>query len=544
VPKILKLQFLRSVPLAVLFAATLGPAASLAQPSLPSLQDSASYEPPGPAALIFNHDTITVFRSPLGRSSPAQRVERALVRLEMLRPPGMSAPVRVEVYSDARAVFVGDRFEFAIVEGDVDPHLGLTLDEVAEAARARLGRALETRARLWEPAPRWRSIVLALLATAVLILLFPQLRRARLSVLRRLEADAPKLADEGLQRRASQGIRWILSAITIVVGLFLIGLWAVVVMNRFPETEPWGNAARGFLLDMLGAFARATLQALPGLVTAAVIFSIGLFATRIADDLFAAVEHDRIHPPGVHPETAGATRRIVNTLLWMFTLIIMYPFLPGSRTDAFKGVSVLAGLLLTLGSAGIVSHMMSGLVLVFSRALRAGDYVRVGEVEGVVIQVGTLATKIANRKDEEFTIPNAVMVGTTVKNFSRLAREHGAPLTTSVTIGYDAPWRVVHEMLLAAAAKTAGLRQEPAPLVLQTSLSDFNVEYQVVARLEDASRRILVMNELHQNIQDAFNERGVQIMSPHFVSQPGQPVLVPKLKWSESPLPRPREDRT
>jgi len=152
-------------------------------------------------------------------------------------------------------------------------------------------------------------------------------------------------------------------------------------------------------------------------------------------------------------------------------------------------------------------------------------------VEGFVVEVGALSTKLANRKDEEFTIPNAVMVGTTIKNFSRLARQSGPPLTTKVTIGYDAPWRVVHEMLTTAAARTPGLRKEPAPYVLQTELSDFYVEYQLVARLEAQDRRILVLSQLHQNIQDAFNERGVQIMSPHFESQPDRPVLVPRSKW-------------
>jgi small-conductance mechanosensitive channel len=175
--------------------------------------------------------------------------------------------------------------------------------------------------------------------------------------------------------------------------------------------------------------------------------------------------------------------------------------------------------------------MMSGLVLVYSRALKKGDYVRVGEVEGVVVEMGPLSTKIANRKDEEFTIPNTVMVGTTIKNYSRLAGPSGSPLTTKVTIGYDAPWRVVHDMLKTAAARTPGLRKDPPPFVLQADLSDFYVEYQLVTRLEEPSQRVFVMSELHQNIQDAFNERGVQIMSPHFEGQPDRPVLVPKSKW-------------
>jgi small-conductance mechanosensitive channel len=253
---------------------------------------------------------------------------------------------------------------------------------------------------------------------------------------------------------------------------------------------------------------------------------------HVAKDFFTAIELGTISFPGFHSDTVGATRRLVNVLIWLFGVVIAYPFLPGSNSPAFKGVSVFLGLLVTLGSAGVVGHMMSGLVLVYSRALKKGDYVRVGDVEGIVMEVGPLSTKLANRKDEEFTIPNTVMVGTTIKNFSRLAGQSGSPLTTKVTIGYDAPWRVVHDMLKTAAARTPGLRKEPPPFVLQADLSDFYVEYQLVVRLESADLRILVMSVLHQNIQDAFNERGVQIMSPHFEGQPVERVWVPKSKWN------------
>jgi small-conductance mechanosensitive channel len=219
----------------------------------------------------------------------------------------------------------------------------------------------------------------------------------------------------------------------------------------------------------------------------------------------------------------------------MLIIVMAYPFLPGAQTDTFKGVSVFAGVLFTLGSAGIVGHMMSGLVLVYSRALRPGDYVRVGEVEGIVKEVGTLATKLANFRDEEFTVPNGVMVTQSILNYTRLAKTNGIPLTTTVRIGYNAPWRVVHDLLIAAAAKTSDLRREPAPFVLQRDLSDFCVEYQLVARYDVPERRFRILDELHQHIQDAFNERGIQIMTPHFEGQPEGKVIVPKSKWYGEP---------
>jgi small-conductance mechanosensitive channel len=172
--------------------------------------------------------------------------------------------------------------------------------------------------------------------------------------------------------------------------------------------------------------------------------------------------------PGLHAETVNATHRIVNILVWGLGIAVAYPFIPMSDSDAFKGLSVMFGFMLTLGSAGIVNQLMSGLVLVYSRALSVGDFVDLGETVGVVSEVGALSTKIINMRNEEVTIPNAVLVGSPIKNYSRLAGARGTLVSTKVTIGYDTPWRQVHAMLIAAAEQTPGLRSLPRPFVYQT----------------------------------------------------------------------------
>ncbi|HUF29942.1 MAG TPA: mechanosensitive ion channel domain-containing protein, partial [Gemmatimonadaceae bacterium] len=194
----------------------------------------------------------------------------------------------------------------------------------------------------------------------------------------------------------------------------------------------------------------------------------------------------------------------------------------------------LVGLMLSLGSSGLVNQAMSGLVLMYSRAFRPGDYVRVNDTEGTVAELGMLSTKIRTNKQELVTIPNAVLVATTTKNFSRIAdgvatgtAHDGVLLYTSVTIGYDAPWRQVHTLLIEAAGRTDGLRSDPRPFVRQSALADFYVEYQLNAHLEHPERRIQVLSDLHANIQDCFNEQGVQIMSPHYENDPAQPKIVP-----------------
>jgi small-conductance mechanosensitive channel len=229
--------------------------------------------------------------------------------------------------------------------------------------------------------------------------------------------------------------------------------------------------------------------------------------------------------PGVHPETAGATRRLLVGAVWLVTIAAAYPYLPGSGSEAFKALSLVVGLGLSLGSTGIVAQAMSGLVIIYSRALSRGDCVRIGNTEGVVTEVTLLSTRLLTLQGEEVTIPNTVVVNGAVTNFGRAGRGKGALISARVSIGYDAPWRQVHALLLEAAGKTAGLRAEPAPYVLQRGLDDFYVQYELVATVENPVDRPLVASALHARIQDAFNEAGVQIMSPHFVLQPRAPVL-------------------
>ena len=213
-------------------------------------------------------------------------------------------------------------------------------------------------------------------------------------------------------------------------------------------------------------------------------------------------------------------------------MVIAYPFIPGSGTEAFKGISVFVGLVISISSTGIIHQLMSGLFVVYSQALRTGDWVQVNEAEGEVLEVGLLAAKIRTIDGQEVTVPNSVLVGTATKNYTRLAGPDGMFASCTVTIGYDAAWRQVESLLLLAADRTANVRKEPKPYVLQRQLSDFYVAYTLIARIVDEKLRIETLSCLHAQIQDAFNENGVQIMSPHYMMQPQSRVVVPPSDWS------------
>jgi small-conductance mechanosensitive channel len=310
---------------------------------------------------------------------------------------------------------------------------------------------------------------------------------------------------------------------TLVVTV--IEVWLTYVLSLFPLTRPWSDALLGSVLGLLARIGRTILGGIPDLLTAVVILLVGRAVAGFVSSVVQRVEEGAAVLPGVYPETAGATRRILVGAVWLVTIAAAYPYLPGSGSEAFKALSLVVGLGLSLGSTGIVAQAMSGLVVIYSRALSRGDCVRIGDIEGVVTEVHLLSTRMLTIQGEEVTIPNTVVVNGPVKNFGRATKGQGALVSARASIGYDTPWRKVHALLLDAARETPGIRAEPAPYVLQRALDDFYVQYELVAAVENPVDRPYVASALHGRIQDGFNAAGLQIMSPHYVFQPRHPVL-------------------
>jgi small-conductance mechanosensitive channel len=226
---------------------------------------------------------------------------------------------------------------------------------------------------------------------------------------------------------------------------------------------------------------------------------------------------------------------LVVILIWITAIIVAFPYIPGSQTPAFRGITVLAGLMISLGAGNSIAQLVGGLVMVYNRTCRAGDFVRVGEYEGTITTVGFFSSRLVTGRNEEIVLPNSQISGGTLINYSRLNETTGVLVPTTVTIGYNTPWRQVHALLLEAARRTLGLKSLPQPIVFQTQLSDFYVAYELRVALEKPAERVAVLSQLHAHIQDVFNEHGVQIMSPHYETDPPQTVFVPREKWYPPP---------
>lgn len=319
-----------------------------------------------------------------------------------------------------------------------------------------------------------------------------------------------------------------------VVALILSYVWLTYVLRCFPYTRPWGEEMRSYLWGFTTWFVHSIVLAVPGVFTVIVILLATRFAVQIVRMIFDRVQQRSISIPFLDAETANPTRRIVTWLMWAFAIVMAYPYLPGSNSDAFKGVSVLIGLMISMGSSGVVSHATSGLIIMYSKFMRVGEFVRIGEVEGFIVNVGLFAVRLQTSMREDVVIPNSTVMSSRIVNYSRPTGSEGLVASTSVTIGYDAPWRAVHAMLLAAASSTHGVSTTPEPFVAQTALDDFYVRYVLWFSIDDARLRLATLTALHANIQDNFNDRGVQIMSPHYMSDPREPKVVPRANWGDA----------
>ena len=496
-----------------------------------------------PATLAYTNRPIVRFRASVLSRTPHDRADAAVSVLDRMVdevPRGRFATGEME--GGVRVVSLEGRPVFVIMPQDVDELAGENLDTTAAEAVRHVQIAFDEAVELRTPARLLRAGLLALGATVLFL--------AGLWVVRRgHRASATRVTQRALQQiermrvgeiisrasRARDMVRNILAMLWLVLALFITYSWLTFVLRRFPYTRPWGESLRSSLLGAFASVGRATVDALPGLFTVLIIMVGARFLSRLVALFFEAVAQERVKISGFYPETAPQTRRIVNALIWLFALIVSYKYLPGSDSDVFKGVSVFVGLMVSLGSSGIMNQVMSGLTITYSRALRMGDFVKVGDLEGTVTHIGPLATKIKTSRREEITIPNAVVVSNATINYSKNAAAEGVYVPASLTIGYDVPWRQVRALLLLAAGRTEGIRQQPAPDVRQTALEDFYVHYTLLVCVEQPNLRSAVLDRLHANIQDAFNEHGVQIMSPHYESDPGGAKIVPPARWYPAP---------
>ncbi len=495
------------------------------------------------APVIIANRTIIELRGPVAGYSAEERARNSTERIEAALDADPNAEVSHGETEEGTRVRVGGRHAFIVTRIDIDPQTGETTQLVAREAIRRLEQAIAERRE--QRSPRYMATAAGLAAAATLVygalvwLLYRLSRWAGLRIAVAAEDRARRLNLRGVNRLASR-------AVTVLAWLLVIALttaWLAFVLERFPYTRAWGEKLTFNLLEVAWQVLMAIVGAAPGLVVVAIIFVVTKAVIGLGRAFFDRVESGQIQVKWLSEDTVGPTRRIFAFAAWLFALAMAYPYLPGASTDAFKGVSVLVGLMISLGGASVIGQAFSGLILMYSRTFRRGDYVRIGDNEGTVTELSMFTTHLRTGMGEEITLSNSTVMAATTRNYSRAVPGTGFVVDTVVTIGYATPWRQVEAMLLEAARRTDDVAPKPAPMVRQTALSDYYVEYRLVAYtpLERPAPRAEVLHRLHGNIQDVFNEYGVQIMSPHYVLDPKAPQVVPKDQWFAPPAQAPKE---
>jgi small-conductance mechanosensitive channel len=507
-------------------------------------QEAAPPEAETPTAEV-RFDDRTLFRVRGVSSFPAaQRAAAIAARITAVAHDSAVSPDAVVVAPATVGLEIraGGTVLLGLVPADAALE-SVRLDVLAEAHRQRIRQAIVQYRAEREPAKLLRGVALSLLATlvlAALALVIVRLFRKGVAVLeRRVRAHVealPRGAFQFVQGKqiweavtaTVRGVRWI-------VIIVLLYLWMQFVLSQFPWTRSLAEDLLDLLVGPLQQMGAGLIDFVPRLLFLIVLVLVTRYSLRLIKLYFSALERGRATLTGFDPDWALPAYKIVRTLVIALALVMAYPYLPGSGTDALKGISVFAGLMLSLGASGAVSNVIAGYFNTFGRVFRVGDFIQVGEVRGVVTHVRLLTTRVQTLKNEEITIPNSTIITTHVINYSALAQSQGLILHSEVGIGYEVPWRQVHAMLEEAARRTPDTLREPPPFILQPRLTEFAVVYELNVYSATAKGIARTYSNLHQNILDVFNEHGVQIMTPAYEGDPEIPKVVPQDKWYAPP---------
>ncbi len=305
----------------------------------------------------------------------------------------------------------------------------------------------------------------------------------------------------------------------LAVRLLLFLAWLNLVFSQFTWSREVALYVFSFVGTLVTQIVGAILAYLPNLAIIFVVVLIARLVIRMVHAFFEGIRLQRIRLPGFFPEWAETSFGLAKVLLIAITLVIIFPYLPGSSSPAFQGLSIFFGLLVSLGSTSVVANIMAGIVITYTRAFKIGDRVRIADTEGDIVERSAFVVRLRTNKNEDVAIPNAMVMNDHIVNFSAQASGEGVLLHTTVTIGYDIPWPRVHQLLTAAASRTADILDEPAPFVLQTSLDDFYVAYELNAYTRKPNAKARIASDMHANIQDAFRDAGIEILSPRYQAE-------------------------
>ena len=503
------------------------------QPENPILEIPEKAVSPG-VVVIEGRSVLTVYES-VGTLTPEQRANAIAARIVSFAAGGGSPdPVRLQTHDAWTEIFVGNTFIMAVTDADARM-AGKPRDQLATEYVEKVRTAIH----YYRRDHSWRFILRGLLntgiCTLVLIVVLGLIRRARFVVRSRIQSHIYASAHVETKTAWHMFVAY-LGPIALALGgafrwlliLALFQAYLTITLGFFSFTREISLGVSRWVFSQLAMLAKSAVDYLPNLVVIAAIVLTTYYLFRLLRMISGELRKGQLQIPGFYPDWAEPTEKLVRLLMVALALVVAFPYLPGSKSPAFQGISIFLGVLLSLGSSSAVANTIAGVILTYMRSFLVGDWVQIGDTTGEVVERTLLVTRVLTPKSEIITIPNATVMSGSVKNYSVEAKKSGVIFHITVTIGYDAPWRTVHDLLISAALATEHVRKQPSPFVLQTRLDDFYVAYELNAYTDSPREMLTIHSDLHKNIQDKFNSAGVEICSPHFSSlRDGNGIAIP-----------------
>jgi small-conductance mechanosensitive channel len=482
-------------------------------------------------------DTLFMVFTKLGPVMPKERAANIAKKIEVLYHDDNFKPDSLQVIlneSTADITF-GEMILMSVTDTDA-----LWVGKEKKALATEHAEAISNRIEAERDANSWKNILVRVVLTMLIIagtyglifLLNRLFRKLNLWIV--IKKDAffhgikfrdyeilPPKRELDLTLRISTILKWAVFGLLMYISLPLL-------FSVFPFTRGWAATLFGWVWEPTKSILISIFSYLPNVFSIAVIYAATHYSIKFIKFVAQEIAAERLKFTGFYADWAMPTFNIVKVLLYAFMFVVIFPYLPGSDSKIFQGVSVFLGILFSLGSSTAIANAVAGLVITYMRPFKVGDRVKIDDIVGDVVEKSLLVTRIRTPKNEDITVPNASILGGKTVNYSTSSKELGLILHTTVTIGYDVPWKQVHELLIAAALATDGVNNDHPPFVLQTSLDDYYVSYQLNAYTSEPNKMPRTYSDLHQNIQDKFNESGVEILSPHYRAlRDGNMVTIP-----------------
>ena len=494
-------------------------------------------------------DGTELFRVRGASSLPAaERASRIVERLEAAAadPAVSEASVRAVEANGTTQILAGDTVVMAVIDSDAALEQ-LNRQELAAIHVGRIQRAITQYRASRSPEALRGAVINAAVATVVTLaavaVLFLLWRRFDGLLTRRLRARIHTVGIQSFELMRAEQIWTVVRngflGLRTIVLLLIVLSYVSYLLAAFPRTRGLSNDMTALALAPLSVIADGFVRNVPSLVFLVVLFLVVRMLLRLLHLFFDSVGRGMVTLPNFFPEWAEPTYKIIRLGLVGFALVVAYPYIPGSSTAAFQGVSLFIGIVFSLGSSSAIANIIAGYMMTYRRALKLGDRVKIGDTVGDVIETRLQVTHLRTVKNEEVTIPNSQILAGEVLNYTSLAAAHGLILHTEVSINYDTPWRQVEAMLLEAAGRTAGLEAEPKPFVMMPRLGEFSVTYELNVYCRNVSAMNALYSNLRRNILDVFNEYGIQIMVPAYEGDPPEPKVVAPKDWFTLPAVQP-----